>query len=66
LLPRNQAHTFKNIGARLGRLLTVILPAGFEPFFAAVAQRGLRDGDMDEIVAVAADFGLEILVLPPN
>jgi hypothetical protein len=46
--------------------LTVILPAGFEPFFAAVAQRGLRDGDMDEIVAVAADFGLEILVLPPN
>ncbi len=30
LLPRNQVHTFTNIGTGSGRLLTVILPAGFE------------------------------------
>jgi mannose-6-phosphate isomerase-like protein (cupin superfamily) len=66
LLPRNQVHSFKNIGACSGRLLTVILPAGFEQFFAAVAERGLGDEDMDEIVALAAEFGLEILGPPPN
>ncbi|WP_457090464.1 cupin domain-containing protein [Microvirga sp. P5_D2] len=66
LLPRGQVHTFKNIGTGLGRLLTVILPAGFEQFFAVVAERHLRDEDMDEIMAIAADFGLEILGPPPN
>jgi mannose-6-phosphate isomerase-like protein (cupin superfamily) len=65
-LPRNQVHTFKNIGAGPGRLLTVILPAGFEQFFAVVAERHLGDEDMDEIMAIAADFGLEILGPPPN
>jgi quercetin dioxygenase-like cupin family protein len=66
LLPRGQVHTFKNIGTGPGRLLTVILPAGFEQFFAVVAERHLGDEDMDEIVAVAADFGLEIVGPPPN
>jgi quercetin dioxygenase-like cupin family protein len=66
LLPRHQVHTFKNVSAGPGRLLTVILPAGFEQFFAVVAERHLGDEDMDEIVAVVADFGLEILSLPPN
>jgi hypothetical protein len=65
LLPRGQAHTFKNVGPSPGRLLTVILPAGFEHFFEVVAERGLGDDDADEIAAVAAGFGLEILGLPP-
>lgn len=65
LLPRHQAHTFKNVGAGPGRLLTVILPAGFERFFEAVAERGLGDGDEDEIASVAAGYGLEILGPPP-
>jgi quercetin dioxygenase-like cupin family protein len=66
LLPCHQVHTFKNIGEGPGRLLTVILPAGFERFFAVVAERHLGDEDMDEIMAIAADFGLEILGPPPN
>jgi mannose-6-phosphate isomerase-like protein (cupin superfamily) len=61
LLPRGQVHTFRNIGAAPGRLLTVIVPAGFERFFEAVVNRGLADGDDDRIAAVAAGFGLEIL-----
>ncbi len=65
-LPRNQVHTFKNIGAGPGRLLTVILPEGFEEFFAVDAELDLGDEDMDEIMAIAADFGLEILGPPPN
>jgi quercetin dioxygenase-like cupin family protein len=66
LLPRHQIHTFKNIGVETGRLLTIILPAGFERFFEAVAERHLRDEDMDEITALAIDFGLEILGPPPD
>jgi mannose-6-phosphate isomerase-like protein (cupin superfamily) len=65
LLPRHQAHTFKNVGPGSGRLLTVILPAGFERFFEVVAERGLGDDDTDEIAAVAVGFGLEILGPPP-
>lgn len=65
LLPRHQAHTFKNIGTDPGRLLTVILPAGFERFFEVVAERRLGDDDLDEIATVAAEFGLEILGPPP-
>ena len=42
LLPRHQVHSFKNIGTAPGRLLTVILPAGFERFFKVVAERGAR------------------------
>jgi mannose-6-phosphate isomerase-like protein (cupin superfamily) len=65
LLPRRQVHTFKNIGAGTGRLLTVIHPAGFERFFEVVAERRLGDEDMDEITTIAAEFGLEIVGPPP-
>ena len=65
LLPRHQAHTFKNIGTVPGRLLTVIVPAGFERFFEVVAERRLGDDDLDEIATIAAEFGLEILGPPP-
>src|SRR5687768_16332253 len=40
LLPRDQIHTFRNVGEATGRLLTVIVPAGFERFFEAIADRG--------------------------
>lgn len=65
LLPRHQVHTFKNIGEGPGRLLTVILPAGFERFFKVVAERRLGDEDLAEIATIASGFGLEILGPPP-
>jgi quercetin dioxygenase-like cupin family protein len=61
LLPRDQIHTFRNVGEVVGRLLTVIVPAGFERFFEAIVDRGLAEGDDDQIASVAAEFGLEIL-----
>jgi mannose-6-phosphate isomerase-like protein (cupin superfamily) len=67
LLPRHQVHSFKNIGTAPGRLLTVILPAGFEHFFEVVAERRLGDENLDEIATVAAgQFGLEIMGPPPG
>lgn len=67
LLPRRQVHSFRNMGTAPGRLLTVILPAGFEHFFEVIAERRLGDENLDEIATVAADqFGLEIMGLPPG
>ena len=66
LLPRGQIHTFQNVGAATGRLLTIIAPAGFERFFEIVAERGLSENDDDQIAAVAAEFGLEIVGPPPS
>jgi quercetin dioxygenase-like cupin family protein len=66
LLPRDQIHTFRNVGGATGRLLTVIVPAGFERFFEAIVDRGLAEGDDDRIAAVAAEFGLEILGPTPD
>ena len=66
LLPRDQAHTFQNVGSTPGRLLTVIVPAGFERFFEAIVDRGVAEADDDRIVAVAAEFGLEILGPTPS
>src|SRR3954470_19421 len=66
LLPRDQIHTFRNVGEVAGRLLTVIVPAGFERFFEAIVDRGLADGDDDQIAAVATEFGLEILGPTPS
>ena len=65
LLPRHQAHTFRNVGADPGRLLTVIIPGGFERFFEVFAARGLGPDDADAIDTAAAEFGLEILGPPP-
>ena len=56
LLPRHQAHTFRNVGADPGRLLTVIIPAGFERLFEVIAARGLGPDDAEAIDAVAADW----------
>lgn len=66
LLPRDQPHTFQNVGAEPGRLLTDITPAGLERFFEVVAERDLREEDMDEVVAIAAEFKVEILGPPPE
>jgi mannose-6-phosphate isomerase-like protein (cupin superfamily) len=66
LLPRDQAHTFQNVGSGTGRLLTVITPAGLERFFQAVAERNLGEDDIDEVMAIAAEFGVEILGPPPE
>lgn len=66
LLPRDQAHTFQNVGSGPGRLLTVITPAGLERFFQVLVERDLGEDDIEEVVAIAAEFGGEILGPPPK
>lgn len=66
LLPRNQVHTFKNVGSTTARLLTVITPPGFERFFAALDERKIAEDDEDGLVSLAAEFGVQIVGPPPD
>ena len=66
-LPRNMRHSYQNIGDEAGRLLVTITPAGFEGFFRAVSERKLSaPEDMEELQALAKEYGLEFLGPPPG
>ncbi len=66
-LPRNMRHSYQNIGDGAGRLLVTITPAGFEGFFRKVSERNLSaPEDMEELQALAKEYGLEFLGPPPG
>jgi mannose-6-phosphate isomerase-like protein (cupin superfamily) len=41
-LPCDEVYTFKNIGTGEGRIVTVVVPAGFERFFEEIVDEGRR------------------------
>jgi len=58
-VPRGTEHTFRVLGDRPARMLTVMTPGGFEGFFAEMAKHKCRiPDDMDQIAAIGARFGL--------
>ncbi len=66
-LPRGVPHTYQNIGASPGRLLTVITPGGFEGFFRDVSTRRLSVPEhLKEITETAEKYGLAIVGPPPG
>jgi mannose-6-phosphate isomerase-like protein (cupin superfamily) len=60
--PRNQWHTFWNAGDEPARLLEIISPAGFERFFAELAEHttGGSPPDPDQLAGLAERYGLEV------
>jgi Cupin domain len=57
-LPRGVPRTFRNAGPGVGRLLTTVVPGGFEGFFLLAARRGLAvPGAMPALQRLAASFG---------
>jgi quercetin dioxygenase-like cupin family protein len=63
--PRGIAHTYRYLGQAPGRLMCVITPAGFEGFFEAIgALTPQQQQDIPRVIAIAKEFGLEIL--PPS
>jgi len=58
--PRNQWHTFWNAGDERCRLLEIISPAGFEQYFADVAEMAKSDPEMQGLPALAQSYGLEV------
>ena len=66
-LPRNMRHSYQNIGSEAGRLLVAITPSGFEGFFLKGSERNLSaPKDMEELQALAKEYGLEFLGPPPG
>lgn len=64
--PRGLPHTYRYLGQAPGRLMCVITPAGFEGFFEKVgALTREQQQDIPAVIAIAEEFGLEIL-LPPR
>jgi quercetin dioxygenase-like cupin family protein len=57
--PRNIPHTFRNLGAKEGRLLLTVIPGRFSNFFIEV--EGVPDGDQAAIKALCAKYEVEIL-----
>jgi mannose-6-phosphate isomerase-like protein (cupin superfamily) len=70
-LPRDIAHSFKNVGETLARFLVLNAPAGFDQFIVDAGTPALEEGlppqslDFGRMAAVAAKYGVEILGPPP-
>lgn len=64
--PRGVPHTYRYLGQAPGRLMCVITPAGFEGFFEAIdALTPQQQQEIPRVMAIAKEFGLEILPPPP-
>jgi mannose-6-phosphate isomerase-like protein (cupin superfamily) len=63
--PRGVPHTYRYLGQAPGRLMCVITPAGFEKFFETIgALAPQQQQDIPRVMAIAKEFGLEILPPP--
>ena len=59
--PRNQWHTFWNVGDEPARLLEIISPAGFERFFAELVDLGgVTQADPQTLAELCARYELEM------
>lgn len=58
--PRGIPHSYRYLGRDPGRLMCVIVPAGFEGFFEAIgALTPGQQQSVERVIAIAKDFGLE-------
>ncbi|MFL6227460.1 MAG: cupin domain-containing protein [Pyrinomonadaceae bacterium] len=62
VLPRDIPHSFRNVGAGEGKLLTTITPGGFEQFFAEVS-REVRNmpADAMKLMEIARKYDVDFL-----
>jgi mannose-6-phosphate isomerase-like protein (cupin superfamily) len=75
-VPKGNLHAYKNVGTTPGRMLVSQTPGGLhERFFEEIGQEAqvkskltLSRGQVDDerIVAIAATYGIEIPLPPPN
>jgi len=58
-IPRGKQHTFRVVGERSARMITIMTPGGFEGFFLEMAARDLKiPEDMVDVVSVGEKFNL--------
>lgn len=57
--PRGVPHTYRYIGAKPGRLMCVITPAGFEGFFEEIGRMTPEEQqDIPRVIAIGEKYGL--------
>jgi hypothetical protein len=58
--PKKSVHSLKNVGDTPARVLTAMVPAGFEVFFARCAEEFAKPGapDLARIVEISAEHGI--------
>jgi len=68
-LPIGSQHTYKNVGMRPARFLTLIVPGGVEKFFEEVGKPAndssspppFEEEDIERLLGLAPRYGVEIL-----
>ena len=71
-LPKDIPHAYENVGTGPARFLTLMVPAGLEKFFEEVGKPGsdvssqpsFEGEDIENLLAVAPKYGVEILPSP--
>lgn len=64
-VPTGALHTLKNVGEGVGRLLTLVVPAGLERFFEEAGEPGTDISsppgppDIEKLLETAARYGIE-------
>ena len=69
-LPKDVQHSYQNVGTGPARFLTLMVPGGLEKFFEEIGKPAtdlsspppLEEKDVDELLAVAPKYGVEILL----
>ena len=67
-VPKGALHTLKNVGRGVGRLLTLVVPAGLDEFFEELGVPGTDVSDpppfgpaeVENLLATAPKYGLEV------
>jgi hypothetical protein len=59
-LPRDIPHAFEVVGDTPARFLLMVTPGGFEDFVARLSEPAASPPDMEKVLALAPEYGLEI------
>jgi mannose-6-phosphate isomerase-like protein (cupin superfamily) len=64
--PKMSVHSLKNVGDVPAHVLTTMVPAGFEVFFARCAEEFAKPGapDLARIVQISAEHGIHYVKIP--
>jgi quercetin dioxygenase-like cupin family protein len=64
--PKMSVHSLRNVGDAPARVLTTMVPAGFEVFFARCAEEFAKPGapDLARIVEISAEHGIHYVKIP--
>lgn len=64
-LPRNTPHAFTIVGEAPAKMLIMLMPTGLEKYFEELSQLpSNQPPNMEEIMAISARYGIELLASP--